>query len=114
MRLYSHAVVIATLSIPAFCQEPAPGPAAQTIMLSDQAAQLDKQAEQMTIGAQALSDEQMRAIDKLTAQIDSGKFAEAEAKAAAAMEKFHNMPDIDFKLDQLNFQFDSAQFDDMT
>jgi hypothetical protein len=114
MRLYSHAVLIAALAIPAFCQEPAPGPAAQSVMLADQKAQLDKQAELLAIEAQSLSDEQVRAIDKLAAQIDSGKFAEAEAKAAAAMEKFHNMPDIDFKLDQLNFQFDSGQFDDMT
>ena len=32
-------------------------------MLDDQKAQLEKQAEQMAIGAQSLSDEQIRAID---------------------------------------------------
>lgn len=114
MRLYSHAVVIGALAIPAFCQEPAPGPAAQMIMLADKTAQLDKQTEQMALQAQSLSDEQVRAIDKLKSEIDSGKFADAEAKAAAAMEKLYSIPDVDFKLDQLNFQFDSGQFDDMT
>jgi len=113
MRLYSHVVVIAALALPAFCQEPAPGPAVQSIMLADQKAQLDKQAEQLAIGAQSLSDDRVT-LDKLAGEIDFARIAEADAKAQAAMEKFHSMPDIDFKLDQLNFQFDSRQFDDIT
>jgi TolA-binding protein len=90
MKLYSQVILIAALAIPAFCQEPppipAPAPSAELVQaLTDQAAQLGLDADQVA----------------------------ASAKAAAAAARFFENPDFETDLAQMKMQIDSADFSDM-
>ena len=89
MKMYPHIVLMAALSVPAFCQKPSPFPAPnpapdQTQALTSKADEMAYQASKMAIDAQTLS-------ARFAEQFDDSKVAEMEAQAAAMDQKLSHM-----------------------
>jgi tetratricopeptide (TPR) repeat protein len=89
MKMYPHIVLMAALSVPAFCQKPSPFPAPnpapdQTQAPTSKADEMAYQASKMAIDAQTLS-------ARFAEQFDDSKVAEMEAQAAAMDQKLSHM-----------------------
>jgi len=99
MKLYPHVIVLTALAIPAFCQKPSPFPEPKpspdlTQSLTGQAAEMNYQASQMAIDAEALS-------AQFAAQFDSAKIADMTAQASAMPDQLFTNADLDQKLSHL-------------
>jgi TolA-binding protein len=113
MKLFSSALLIAALAVPAFCQEPVPVQVqvqtdqlkAQVKALADQAVQLQSQADIEGVDVEAIA----KQAAKAAATIDSDKIQEMSDKAAAMADRAAEMAD---KFSDLHFDVDiNPKFD---
>jgi TolA-binding protein len=123
MKVFSQAVLMAALAVPAFCQAPPAEPAAPTpavalqVDLANQVAAAEAQAKALA-DSDVLSPDRMAQIQERIAEaaekmksIDIDEVqARAQEKLREAQDRLGAMPDVNFKLDELksglDFDFD--------
>jgi len=104
-RIVLNAVLIAALAVPAFCQEPSPAPVPDRLQtLTDQAAQMELDAEKLAASAETLSSDRMSALEDRIAGV-AERFGSADQLVVS--------PDLGANLAQMKAQIDSGDFADM-
>ncbi len=121
MKLFSNAVLIAALAVPAFCQEPSPVQVeqleAQAKALADQAGQIRSQVDVEGMDVEAIA----KQAAKAAASIDSDRIEEMSARAAEMADRAAEMADkfsnvnVDVQIPKFDFRmdFDAAGIADM-